>query len=73
MKAKRAKHDGDKLTPIRRLKMIAEILEQRDRELLASDGPVPQDPPEFRRIYLLAIGPRLRAGRQREGASKYES
>ena len=47
-----------KLTPTNRLKMIAEILEQHDNELLAADGgPVPQEPAWLRRIYLLAIGP----------------
>lgn len=43
-----------KLTPMGRLKKIAQILEQRDAELLASDGPVPQDPAFLREIYLLA-------------------
>lgn len=40
----------------RRLKKICEILEMRDNQLLAADGPVPQDPPFLKRIYLLAKG-----------------
>ncbi len=50
------KHDSMKLTPTNRLKMIAEILEEHDRWLLAADGPVTQEPIYLRRIYLLAIG-----------------
>jgi len=37
-----------------RLAKIAEILERRDDELIASDGPIPQDPPFLREIYLLS-------------------
>lgn len=37
-----------------RLNKIAAILEHRDSELIAADGPVPQDPPFLRRIYKLA-------------------
>ncbi len=44
------------LTPTSRLKLIAEILEQHDNELLTSGGPVPQEPQWMRRIYLLAKG-----------------
>ena len=40
-----------------RLKMIARILEQHDNELLAADGPVPQEPLWLRKIYLLATKP----------------
>jgi hypothetical protein len=49
-------NQGKQLTPTERLRAIAEILEQHDRELLASDGPVPQEPLFLRRIYVLAIG-----------------
>ncbi len=41
-------------TARKRLKKIAEVLEQHDQELLASDGPVPQEPKFLREIYLLA-------------------
>jgi len=53
----KSNYDGIKLTPKVRLKMIAEILEEHDRSLLAVDGPVTQEPSYLRRIYLLAIGP----------------
>lgn len=52
-----SRYDGKKLTPVNRLKMIAEMMEQHDNELLAADGPVPQEPSYLRRIYLLAIRP----------------
>lgn len=44
------------LTPTERLAKIAEILEGHDHYLLAADGPVSQESPYLREIYLLAKG-----------------
>ena len=43
-----------------RLTKIADILERHDAELIAVDGPIPQEPSWLREIYLLAKGDRAR-------------
>jgi hypothetical protein len=66
------------MTPVQRLKEIAELIERVDDRCLAVDGPVAEfhemvEQVEFRRLYLLAKGDRRACATAKPRSKRKES